>query len=444
MKQPLCFNSLKPFFEYSVKPFEKSIAAIRRLSARTSWPQGVSPLIADPEADETFWPQGFMLSGINAGIKPARKDLMLLLTEESASTASVFTTNRCSAAPVELSKAAIMASGGMMRAVICNSGNANAATGDEGMKSALRMAEATAEAFGLDPAEVLVASTGVIGQSLPVEKIASAMPELQAAAGADEWPDAAKAIMTTDIFPKAFGVDVALSGGTARIAGIAKGSGMICPNMATMLAFLGTDATIEPQLLQELLGAANAVSFNAITVDGDTSTNDMAAIMASGKGPEVLRGSDDARLFGEALRSVMTMLAQLIVIDGEGATKFVEIRVEGALNDDEARMAAMTVANSPLVKTAIHGEDANWGRIIAAAGRSGASFVQEELSVHFDDEPILKPGLDANFSEKAAKKIMSKKEFTITLTLGKGPGRAVVWTCDLSARYIEINGSYRS
>jgi glutamate N-acetyltransferase/amino-acid N-acetyltransferase len=302
-----------------------------------------------------------------------------------------------------------------MRAVICNSGNANAATGAQGMLDAERMAADTAAACGISPEEVLVASTGVIGQLLPVEKISRALPALEAAAGSDSWKDAAEAIMTTDTFPKVFGVDVALSGGTAKITGIAKGSGMICPNMATMLAFLSTDVSIEPSLLQELLAAANAVSFNSITVDGDTSTNDMASILASGRGAQVMRGSDDAVRFGEALRSVMTMLAQLIVIDGEGATKFVEIRIRGAASDDEARMAAMTVANSPLVKTAIHGEDANWGRIIAAVGRSGASFVQEELSVSFDSEPILKPGLDARFSEEEAKKIMSKDAFTITV-----------------------------
>lgn len=427
-----------------MEPFEKSIAAVKRLAARTSWPDGVTPVIADPASDGAFWPAGFTLSGINCGIKPVRKDLMLMLCDELASTASVFTTNLCCAAPVELSKAALSASAGRMRAVICNSGNANAATGASGIQNAQRMAEATASEFGLNASEVLVASTGVIGQTLPVEKIVAAMPSLKSASSATNWAEAAEAIMTTDTFPKAFGVDVALSGGTARIAGIAKGSGMICPNMATMLAFLGTNVSIEPSLLQEMLGAANAVSFNAITVDGDTSTNDMASIMASGKGPEVLRGSDNARLFGEALRSVMTMLAQLIIVDGEGATKFVELRVTGAKSDEEARMAAMTVANSPLVKTAIHGEDANWGRIIAAAGRSGASFVQGELSVYFDDEPILKPGLDANFSEERAKEVMSKEEFTITLSLGKGPGAATVWTCDLSHGYIEINGSYRS
>ena len=427
-----------------MEPFEKSVSAIQNLCDRSSWPEGVKPIIPGVTETGPFWPQGFTLSGINAGIKPVRKDLMLLMSDGPASAASVFTTNRCCAAPVELSRLNIAASSGVMRAVICNSGNANAATGAQGMIDATRMAADTAASYGIEPEAVLVASTGVIGQLLPVEKISAAMPAIRTAAGSDNWRDAAEAIMTTDTFPKAFGVDVALSGGTARIAGIAKGSGMICPNMATMLAFLSTDVSIEPSLLQELLSAANAVSFNAITVDGDTSTNDMASILASGLGPQILADTADALLFGEALRSVMTMLAKLIVVDGEGATKFVEIRIQGAASDDEARLAAMTVANSPLVKTAIHGEDANWGRIIAAVGRSGASFIQEELSVSFDYEPILKPGLDARFSEEEAKKIMSKDAFTITVTLGNGQGKAVVWTCDLSKRYIEINGSYRS
>ena len=427
-----------------MEQFEKAASAIESLFTRSALPAGVTRVVPGQEASAPFWPAGFILSGINAGIKQQRKDLMLLLCEGAASTASVFTTNRCCAAPVELSKAHLAASGGRMRAVICNSGNANAATGEQGLQDAGRMAAYTGAAFGIPAEEVLVASTGVIGQTLPVDRISAAMPALKASSGTRQWRDAAEAIMTTDTFPKFFAVDVLLSGGMARIAGFAKGSGMICPNMATMLAFLCTDASIEPSLLQEHLSAANAVSFNSITVDGDTSTNDMAAIMASGKGPAVVRGSDDSRLFGEALRAVMTMLAQLIVVDGEGATKFVEIRIEGANNDDEAQKAAMTVANSPLVKTAIHGEDANWGRIIAAVGRSGASFQQEALAVWFDSLPILKPGLDASFSEEEAKKIISKEAYTITVSLGKGPGKAIVWTCDLSKRYIEINGSYRS
>jgi glutamate N-acetyltransferase/amino-acid N-acetyltransferase len=426
-----------------VDQFEKAAAAIDTLSSRSSLPQGVARVLPG-DRDDGFWPAGFRLAGINAGIKPQRKDLMLLLCDGLASTASVFTTNLCCAAPVELSRKHLSASAGRMRAVICNSGNANAATGAKGFEDAARMAADTAGAFGFSAEEVLVASTGVIGKLLPVAKISAAMPELDKASGPRQWRDAAEAIMTTDTFPKFFAVDVALSGGTARIAGIAKGSGMIRPDMATMLAFLCTDADIEPSLLQEQLSAANAVSFNAITVDGDTSTNDMAAIMASGRGPSVERCSEDSRRFGEALRAVMTMLAQLIIVDGEGATKFVEIRIQGAAGDVEAQMAAMTVANSPLVKTAIHGEDANWGRIIAAVGRSGATFEQEELAVWFDGLPILKPGLDASFSEEEAKQVISQEAYTITVSLGKGPGRATVWTCDLSRRYIEINGSYRS
>ena len=428
-----------------MEPFEKAASAIDSLFSRTVLPAGVTRVLPDPHmSGDAFWPAGFTMAGINAGVKPQRKDLMLMLCDGPASAASVFTTNRCCAAPVELSKQHLTASKGKMRAVVCNSGNANAATGAKGLQDAARMAADTAVAFGLGAEEVLVASTGVIGQLLPVDRITAAMPTLTAASGPQQWRDAAEAIMTTDTFPKFFAVDVALSGGTARIAGIAKGSGMICPNMATMLAFLSTDAAIEPALLQEHLSAANAVSFNAITVDGDTSTNDMASILASGKGPSVASGSEDSRLFGAALRSVMIMLAQLIVVDGEGATKFVEIRIEGAANDDEAQAAAMTVANSPLVKTAIPGEDANWGRIIAAVGRSGASFVQDDLAVWFDGLPILKPGLDAGFSEEEAKRVISKDAYTIRVSLGSGPGSAVVWTCDLSKRYIEINGSYRS
>ena len=214
--------------------------------------------------------------------------------------------------------------------------------------------------------------------------------------------------------------------------------------MATMLAILATDASIAPALLQQALRLANYHSFNAITVDGDTSTNDMVSILASGKGPEIMAGNNDFSLFVEALKALMTFLAKLIVIDGEGATKLVEVIVEGANDDREAELAARTIAQSSLVKTAIHGEDANWGRIIAAAGRSGAFFNQEELELHFDDLSILKPGLIADFSETEASGVMAKESYTITLRLGSGPGRATVWTCDLSKEYVDINGSYRS
>jgi glutamate N-acetyltransferase/amino-acid N-acetyltransferase len=427
-----------------VKSFDKAFSVIRELASSTIWPEKVKPALPEDFTAREFWPQGFTSSGINSGIKTERKDLMLICSSVPASSAALFTTNLCCAAPVELSRKHMGVSASSIRAVICNSGNANAATGHRGLQDAYRMAADTAGEFGFRPEEVLVASTGVIGQKLPAEKITAAMPALKKHCGEHQWTDAAEAIMTTDTFPKFFAVDVMLSSGRVRISGIAKGSGMICPDMATMLAFVATDAGIAPAMLQTALVEANRHSFNAITVDGDTSTNDMVAVLANGAGPAVITGTGDYELFVLALKSVMVQLAKLIVIDGEGATKFVEIRVNGARNDHDAGLAARTIANSSLVKTAIHGEDANWGRIIAAAGRSGAEFEQESLQVFFDDLPILKPGFIADFSEEEAKKIMSRDSFVITVCMGDGPGSAVIWTCDLSKRYIEINGSYRS
>jgi len=424
--------------------FQKALETTRELAASTIWPQTVTPLLSSGTEDAGFWPDGFQSAGISAAIKYNKKDLMLLLSERPASAAAVFTTNLCCAAPVMLSKKHLRERNGIMRAVVCNSGNANAATGQQGLLDASAMAEESARLLGLAPEDVLVASTGVIGQFLPMRKILDAMPELPSALQQASCLDAAEAIMTTDTFPKFFALDVRLSDGTARLSGIAKGSGMICPNMATMLSFLATDASIEPALLQEMLRKANRNSFNAITVDGDTSTNDMVSILAGGKGPRIQEQSQDAAVFAEALELLMTFLAKLIVIDGEGATKLVGIRVEGAVSDEEAELAAKTIANSPLVKTALHGEDANWGRIIAAAGRSGAFFRQEEVEILFDDLPVLKPGFLADFSEEDAAIILKKPSYIMTVRLGGGSGRASVWTCDLSKEYIEINGSYRS
>lgn len=270
------------------------------------------------------------------------------------------------------------------------------------------------------------------------------LPRLASELRRDALLDTVEAIMTTDTFEKFFALDVALSAGSVRISGIAKGSGMICPNMATMLCFLATDAGIAPDLLQQALASANSRSFNAITVDGDTSTNDMVAILAGGTGTAIAADTDDYRLFQEALETLMIFLAKLIVIDGEGATKLVEIKVVGAVDDKEAELAARTIANSSLVKTAIHGEDANWGRIIAAAGRSGALFKQEDVAIFFDDLPVLKPGFLADFSEEEAAEIMKKESYAITVKLGTGAGSSRLWSCDLSKEYIEINGSYRS
>ena len=426
-----------------MEKLSKGLKVIHELSAVTHWPASVTPMSADSDGTYGFWPAGFSSGAVSAAIKYERNDLMLLVADSPASAAALFTRNMCCAAPVTLSRDHLNRSSSV-RAIICNSGNANAATGEQGMNDAVDMAEAVAQELSVQPEEVLVASTGVIGQLMPMERVLRGISSLPPTLQHDSCIDAAQAIMTTDTFPKFFTLEVLLSGGTVRLSGIAKGSGMICPNMATMLAILATDASIAPERLQQALRLANHHSFNAITVDGDTSTNDMVSILASGKGPEIMADSNDFTLFCEALKALMTFLAKLIVIDGEGATKLVEVIVEGANDDREAELAARTIAQSSLVKTAIHGEDANWGRIIAAAGRSGAFFNQEELELHFDDLSILKPGLIADFSETEASGVMAKESYTITLRLGSGPGRATVWTCDLSKEYVDINGSYRS
>ncbi|NTW69297.1 MAG: bifunctional glutamate N-acetyltransferase/amino-acid acetyltransferase ArgJ [Chlorobiaceae bacterium] len=428
----------------AVQKRQKALGIIDKLSLSTSWPSQVIPMPTEWAGGAGFWPEGFSSGAVSAGIKYERNDLILLAADKPASAAGVFTTNLCCAAPVTLCRTHLEESHSLIRAIVCNSGNANAATGIKGMQDARAMAKAVATELAIKAEEVLVASTGVIGQLLPMERVLGGIAALPSSLNRYSGIETAEAIMTTDTFPKFFTLELKVSGGTVRLSGIAKGSGMIAPNMATMLAFLCTDAAISPSLLQHALEGANSRSFNAITVDGDTSTNDMAAILASGTGPEIKAESRDYELFAEALEALMTFLAKLIVIDGEGATKFVEIRVIGAVDNRDAGVAAKTIAESSLVKTAIHGEDANWGRIIAAAGRSGASFSQDELELSFDHLKVLKPGFISDFSEEEASAIMAKESYTITLRLGDGPGHATVWSCDLSKEYIEINGSYRS
>lgn len=428
-----------------MEKLKKGLKVIHELSSLTLWPESVIPMKAEADGSHEFWPEGFSSGAVAAGIKYSnRNDLMLISADEASSAAAVFTTNLCCAAPVMLSREHLQISSSSIRAIVCNSGNANAATGAKGMDDARAMAEAAACALTIKPEEVLVASTGVIGQLLPMENVLGGIAALPSSLQSNSGIDAAGAIMTTDTFPKFFTLELRLSGGSVRLSGMAKGSGMICPNMATMLAFMATDAALTPSLLQEALRIANSNSFNAITVDGDTSTNDMAAILASGKGAEILADSRDYTLFCDALEALMTFLAKLIVIDGEGATKLVEVIVEGAADNRDAELAARTIAQSSLVKTALHGEDANWGRIVAAAGRSGAIFNQDEVELYFDDLSILKPGFIADFSEDAAAEIMAKSSYSITLRLSNGSGRARVWTCDLSKEYVDINGSYRS
>ena len=421
----------------------KAFSAIEELAGQTVWPESASPLSPREAVRRNFWPAGFSSGVAHAGIKTGRLDLTVIKSDHPAAAACVFTRNLCCAAPVSVSKENLRQSPSAIQAIVCNSGNANAATGQQGMNDAREMAGMTAEALGIQPEAVLVSSTGVIGVNLPMKQIGKAIESLSAVVLEDSCASAAEAIMTTDTFPKFFGINVSLSGGTVRLCGIAKGSGMICPDMATMLAFLVTDARIEQKHLQEMLSEANRKSFNTISVDGDTSTNDMVALL-SGEGYPVMPGSHDADVFYRALESLMTFFARLIVKDGEGATKLVDIHVEGTATDSDAEKIARTVANSNLVKTAIHGEDANWGRIIAAAGRSGAVFNPENASIRFNDLTILEPGYRSGFSEEAAKEVLSLGSYSITLSVGNGPGKAIARTCDLSKEYIEINADYRT
>jgi glutamate N-acetyltransferase/amino-acid N-acetyltransferase len=309
------------------------------------------------------------------------------------------------------------------------------------------MAQALAAQLGTSEAEILVSSTGVIGQHMPIEKIEAGVrtsfPLLSETGGSD----AAEAIMTTDTFAKEAAVTFLLDGVKVTMGGMAKGSGMIAPNMATMLSFISTDAKIAPWLLQEALGEATKRSFNRITVDGDTSTNDMVIVLANGMaGNRELSGVNDPAFaqFYNALEYLLVKLSKMIVLDGEGATKFVEIVVTGAKSEEEADRAARSVANSSLVKTAIHGEDANWGRILAAVGYSGIDFNPAETTVHFGDVPILKRNYDIAFSEEEAAKVLARKEIAITVDLHQGSHQAIFWTCDLSKEYVNINANYRS
>ncbi|MDD2366842.1 MAG: bifunctional glutamate N-acetyltransferase/amino-acid acetyltransferase ArgJ [Desulfuromonadaceae bacterium] len=390
--------------------------------------------------------KGFSFSTVEAAIKkPGRKDLALIYSEVPANAAAVFTTSSVKAAPVLLSQKNI--AGGTAQALIVNSGNANACTGEQGMNVAVETSELISAALGIDKSAVQVCSTGVIGVQLPVEKIRSAIPSLVTALSSGTFSDVAKAIMTTDTFPKEATGNGAAAGTDYMVAGVAKGAGMIMPNMATMLSFIITDAAVEPTFLNNTFRAAVNRSFNAITVDGDTSTNDTCLIMANGMAENRLITSDssDGETFAGILDNVLLSLAKQIVKDGEGATKFVEIKLIGARNDSDAKRAAMAVANSSLVKTAFCGEDANWGRIFAAVGYSGAEVDQSRLSLCFDDVCMARNGIFAgDDAEARGTVILKKEEFTVTVDLGLGTGSATVYTSDLTHDYISINADYRS
>jgi len=390
--------------------------------------------------------KGFQFAAVEAAIKkPGRLDLALIYSEQPAAVAAVFTASKVKAAPVLLDEERVK--GGKVQALVVNSGNANACTGARGMADAVETARLVAAGLQIPEESVLVASAGVIGQFLPMERIAAAVPAMVSTCGSSTLADIAAAIMTTDTFPKMESRSGVAGGVAYTVAGIAKGAGMIMPNMATMLAFIVTDAAVELLFLQDCFRSANDRSFNAITVDGDTSTNDTALIMANGAAGNQLicSGTPEAAAFEEILNELLLSLAKLIVKDGEGATKFVTINVVGAVSDAEAKKGAMAIANSSLVKTAFFGQDANWGRIFAAVGYSGIVVEQLKTDLFFDDVQMVKAGLFAGGDAEArGTEVLKKPEFSVTVDLHLGNGAAAVYTSDLSYEYIKINADYRT
>lgn len=389
---------------------------------------------------------GFKASGVVAGIKPKRtkKDCALILSDRPASVAGLFTTNVMKSPPVYWNIE--MVTRGMGRGVFMNSGNANAATGEVGHRDVRTTAEAVGRMNNVPAEEIGICSTGVIGVNLPMDRILKGVEDASAALSETGSLDAATAIMTTDKVAKERALEVQLSQGTIRIGGIAKGSGMLAPNMATMIAIITTDAAISAPVLQAFTKHAVEVSFNQISVDNDMSTSDTVLVFANGAAglPEVDAEFQDAQAFTHALTVLCTELAKDLVKDGEGATKFVEIVVDGAENDDDAKRIARSIGLSSLCKTAFYGEDANWGRFACAAGYSGVDFDPNELRVRLNDVVLCERGLVTDYKEADAAAIMKNKEFQVGISVGDGPGKAVFWTSDLSHDYVSINADYRT
>ena len=391
-------------------------------------------------------PLGFTSAALHCGIKAktGALDLAVIAADEPVATAGIFTTNLAKAAPVLVSREHLQRTGGKARAFVVNSGCANACTGEAGMRDAREMARATANGIGCKPEEVLVASTGVIGVALPIAKVVTGISTAVDRLGRNGGSDAARAIMTTDPFPKEYAVAVSGPAGSFIVGGTAKGSGMIEPNMATMLGFLTTDASVPPALLRRALEDSARDTFNAITVDGECSTNDSLFVMASGASGVTIDERNYETLV-DALRIVSRELALGIVRGGEGATKLIAISVRDAASEDDARRIARTIANSPLVKTAVHGADPNWGRIVASAGRSGVMFDIDRTTVRVGGVLLFENGLPHDDAAPQAAEHLKGKEITIDVHVGswKG-GDATIWTCDLSAEYVRINGEYRT
>lgn len=389
--------------------------------------------------------KGFQAGGVSAGIKNKKRDIAIIYSEKKAVAAGVFTRNQVKAAPVYLCQEHLE---NPIQAVVINSGNANACTGEQGNKDARIMAEKTAEATGLKTGEVLVSSTGVIGAPMPMDKIIGGIDQAASALGAGEEYDlaAAQAIMTTDTVTKQAAFRCSTNDGEFHLGGIAKGSGMICPNMATMLAFLTTDVKIERSLLQELFAEASDKSFNSITVDGDTSTNDTALILANGlaEGIEITRESIYLPVFKEMLIELCQELARKIVEDGEGITKVITLNIRGLTDEKSGRVMALSVLNSPLVKTAFYGEDANWGRILAALGYSGVTFDPDKVDIYIGPYQVAANGGSVPFSEEKMKDVLKKRDIPVLIDLKNGKAEVTAWGTDMSHEYISINADYRS
>lgn len=390
-------------------------------------------------------PQGFQAAGVAAGIrKKERPDVALVYSTVPAAAAAVYTTNKFKAAPLMVTEQNI--ANGQAQAFVINSGIANAGMGKVGMEQAQQMSDWTAEALGIAADDVVVASTGVIGMPLPMEKIHNGVVKAAGELKADGGHEAAYAIMTTDTMQKEAAMEIELGGKTVTLGAMAKGSGMIHPNMATMLGFITTDAAIDAQALHKALKTVVDVTFNMISVDGDTSTNDMVAIMANGLAgnPMVTADSAEWGVFVEALQTLCTTMAKAIAQDGEGATKLIEATVTGAKSEADARKAAKAIINSSLVKAAVFGEDANWGRIACALGYSGAEFDPQNVAIYLGDVQVAKDGMGLAFDEDKAALVLKEKQVTITAELGAGEHQATAWGCDLTYDYVKINADYRS
>ncbi|GKV55867.1 arginine biosynthesis bifunctional protein ArgJ [Sporosarcina sp. NCCP-2222] len=390
-------------------------------------------------------PKGFQAVGVHCGLKHKKNDLALLVSEIPASVAGVFTTNQIQAAPLQVTKQVVYETG-KMQAIIINSGNANACTGKQGLADAYAMQQKTAEKLGIDPQLVGVASTGVIGEKLKMETLLAGIDMLQPTASLEGSIQFSQAILTTDTVTKNIAYQTEIDGKEVIVAGTAKGSGMIEPNMATMLGFITTDAKIESKHLQQALASVTDRTFNAITVDGDTSTNDMVIALANGlaENETLTPLHPDWEAFMQALHAVAQDLAKMIAKDGEGATKLIEVEVTGAINDVEARKIGKTVVGSPLVKTAVFGCDANWGRVIAAVGYSGAVIDPEKIDIQIGSTYVVKAGEPVLFSEQQLTDYLKQPEVKISIHLHAGAGTGTAWGCDLTYDYVQINATYRS